>query len=173
MMRGANSKCVSFATLLALALVSAGCSSLGNCPAGQADIVIETGKTVREQGLYYSAPPWGPRDPFPAKTTLHFIHDLGFSPVFHGSTVSFDAEPRDWSENVGNQGRWKCIDDHEVVIENDTCEDFFISITLWGPDDVHNRCSCAQRAAGKCPPLEAGLDGALEAGLDGVLGPLQ
>jgi hypothetical protein len=136
---------------LALAIMSAACNSLGNCPAGKPDITVDSGTTDRDAGIYYSAPPWGPRVPYPAKTTLHFIHDLGFTPLFPESFVSFTAEGSDESENAGNQARWKCIDDHEIVIENDTCEDFYISVKAHGPDDLHNPCSCAEQAAGECP----------------------
>ncbi len=150
--RGTVSQLGRLALCMTLVLASSACDSLDNCPAAQADITIETGITNHRAGTYSSAPSWGPRDPYPAKTTLHFIHDLRFTPDEFDSYVSFTAEGSDFSENTGNQARWKCIDDHEIVLKNDTCEDgFYVFVTASGAGDQHNPCSCAQQAAGECP----------------------
>lgn len=139
-----------FAASVALVLASVACNSLGNCPAGKSDITVDTGTTDREERIYYSAPPWGPLDRYPARTTLHFIHELGFTPFPH-TYVSFTSEGSDFSENTGNQARLKCVDDHEIVVENDTCEDFYVLVMADGSADLHNPCSCVEQAAGKCP----------------------
>src|SRR5215216_3465000 len=92
-----------------------GCSDLGNCSDGRPDIVVDSGVTDQDARTYQSTPAWGPRTEFPAKTTLHCRHDLGFVPEIMQSFVSFTAENSGVSENAGNQGIWKCVDDHELV----------------------------------------------------------
>lgn len=137
-----------------IGLASAGCGDLGNCPAAGDDLFIETGVTNVEAKMYYSSPPWGPRDKYPAKTTLHFIHNLGFTPEYMQSFVSFDPDTSDFSENSGNQARWKCLDDRQIVIKNDTCEDtFYVFVTAYGSGDLHAPCTCEERAehSGECP----------------------
>jgi hypothetical protein len=133
-------------------MASLGCSSLDNCPAARDDIFVETGVTNLEAKIYHSAPPWGPRNSFPAKTTVHFVHNLGFTPEIRQSFVSFDADVSDSSENAGNQGRWTCSDDREFAIKNDTCENFYIFVTAFGSGDLHAPCFCDERdEKGHCP----------------------
>jgi len=129
-----------------------GCSELGNCPEGEPDISIETGVTVATAGTYLSAPPWGPRDRFPAKTTLHFKHELGFTPESMQSFVSFTKEGSNVSENTGNQGAWVCVDDEKFVLRNDTCQDFYVFVSASGSGTLHAPCRCADRKDdGSCP----------------------
>jgi hypothetical protein len=128
------------------------CSDLANCPAGKPDITIDTGTTDREARTYQSAPPWGPRDAFPAKTTVHFVHQLGFAPEVMQSYVSFTAESSNITENAGNQGEWLCIDDNEFVIKNDTCQNFYIVVSAYGSGNQHAPCKCQERQTdGSCP----------------------
>jgi hypothetical protein len=104
--------------------------------------------------MYYSSPSWGPRDRYPAKTTLHFIHNLGFTPEYVQSFVSFEPDSSDFSENAGNQGRWECMDDRQIVIKNDTCEEkFYVFVTAYGSGELHAPCTCEERAenSGQCP----------------------
>jgi hypothetical protein len=129
-----------------------GCSDLRNCPAAKPDLVIETGVTNNEARTYQSASPSGPRDPFPAMTTLHFAHHLGFTPEIRQSFVSFSAENSGSSENAGNQGEWLCVDDYEFVIKNATCQDFYIEVSAYGSGAQHAPCKCKERNAdGNCP----------------------
>lgn len=150
-----RSACKYFApkTLVRLAVVSlCGCSSLGNCPDGMPDITVDTGTTDHAAGTYQSTPIWGPRVAFPAKTTMHFVHDLGFSPEIMQSFVSFRAEGSDASENAGNQALWKCVDDKEFVVRNDTCQDFYIVVSAYGSGTQHAPCECNTRKVdGSCP----------------------
>lgn len=138
--------------LLLIAGLCASCSELHNCPTGKSDRTIDTGSTDKEARVYQSAPPWGPRDEFPAKTTLHFAHNLGFTPEVRQSFVSFAAENSNSSENAGNQGEWLCIDDEEFVVRNDTCQDFYIVVSAYGSGAQHSPCKCQDRKAdGSCP----------------------
>src|SRR6187402_3029753 len=105
--------------LLGLAALT-GCSELDNCPDEGTPIVIDTGTTDIDSMIYWSADINGPRDYYPAKTTLHFTHDLGVTPEIVNTYVAFKPEGSDVSENTGNQGRIKCVDDREIVIKNDT-----------------------------------------------------
>ena len=142
-----------FAAVSLIGLLSAGCSALGNCPPEGDDLYVETGVTLEDAKMYYSSPSWGPRDKYPAKTTLHFIHNLGFTPEYMQSYISFEPDTSDFSENTGNQGRWKCMDDRQIVIKNDTCEeDFYVFVTAFGSGELHAPCTCEERAAnsGKC-----------------------
>jgi hypothetical protein len=137
--------------LLALPLASA-CGDAGNCPEGKPDILVDTGVTHLASRTYQSTPPWGPRIAFPAKTTMHFLHELGSVPEIMQSVVSFTAENSDVSENAGNQGVWKCVDDDEFVIRNDTCQDFYIVVSAHGSGTQHAPCACEARSPnGACP----------------------
>jgi hypothetical protein len=139
------------AALPLLLALACGCSALDNCPDGKPDITIETGVTVEDARTYASAPLGGPRDAFPAKTTLHFAHQLGFTPETVKSFVSFVPEGP-WSENAGNQGEWRCVDDEELVLHNGTCEDFHVVVTAYGSGTQHAPCKCAERREdGACP----------------------
>lgn len=126
--------------------LSIGCGELGNCPPDGPDITFDDGATDMEALAYESSPWEGPRNKFPAKTFVHFTHDLGYTPDIVVSYVSFSQEGSDVSENAGNQGRIKCVDDHEIVIKNDTCEeDFWIRVAAYAPLKKHARCSCSER----------------------------
>ena len=141
------------APLLLLALCAQlACSELGNCPDGEPDISIETGETNATARTYLSAPQWGPRNRFPAKTTLHFKHQLGFTPEVMQSFVSFTEEYSNVSENIGNQGEWLCVDDEEFVVRNNTCQDFYVVVSAYGSGTQHAPCKCADRKDdGSCP----------------------
>lgn len=138
--------------LVLAACAQLGCSELDNCPDGEPDIGIETGETNAQAGMYQSAPFWGPRNRFPAKTTLHFKHRLGFVPEELRSYVSFTEQYSSFSENAGNQGDWLCVDDEELVLRNSTCEDFYVVVSAHGSGSVHAPCACAERKDdGSCP----------------------
>ncbi len=139
-------------SLVLLASLCISCSDLSNCPAGKSDKTIDTGSTDPNTRVYQSAPPGGPRDAFPAKTTLHFVHNLGFTPEFRQSFVSFTAENSNLSESAGNQSEWLCVDDQEFVVRNDTCQDFYIVVSAYGSGTQHAPCKCQDRKTdGSCP----------------------
>jgi hypothetical protein len=138
--------------LMALLGGTCACSDLKNCPAGKPDITVETGRTNLDARTYQSAPFNGPRDAFPAMTTMHFMHRLGFTPEFMESFVSFLAENSSASENAGNQAEWVCVDDDEFVVRNDTCQDFYIVVSAYGSGTEHAPCKCSDRRKnGSCP----------------------
>lgn len=131
------------ACLLAVLLALGGCDQLDNCPDALDPIPVEPrpadgedpGSTDLDALTYESAPWEGPLHAFPASTILRFEHDLGHRPTFVTSYVSFsadgtnDGDSGDVTENAGNQGRILCVDAHEIIIENDTCEeDFYIRV---------------------------------------------
>ena len=118
-------------------------NELDNCPDGldpQTILPREAsddwpGSTDLETLTYESAPWHGPLDRFPPATKMRFVHDLGFAPKELDTFLSFTKEGTnggeggDVTENAGNQGRILCVDAHEIVIENDTCEeDFYIRV---------------------------------------------
>ena len=102
--------------------------------------------------MVYESTGWnGGFEPFPPNTDVHFVHGLGVQPFLVKTYLSFRDEGTngpgggDATENAGNQARIQCVDDREIVIENDTCEeDFFIRVVAIasqsGPTDVP-RCS--------------------------------
>lgn len=120
---------------LACAILLSGCSHLDNCSDGGDDVTIDQGKTDAAT-LTYESSPWGADLPhFPPNTRVRFVHDLGFAPFFVKTYVSFasngtaDEGDGDVTENAGNQARIQCVDAHEIVLENDTCEDdFFVRV---------------------------------------------
>jgi hypothetical protein len=136
-----------FAALLSLL---SGCSELDNCADEQNDelITIDTGVTHADAQLYESAP-WEELDPFPAKRLLRFVHDLGTRPELVSTYVSFSKNgtlASDVTENTGNQGRIKCVDAHEIVVMNDTCEeDFHIRVTALASGEGPTETPCATR----------------------------
>lgn len=140
------------AHLLATAAL-AGCGSLGNCPPEGEELTITTGTARPDARIYQSSLAMAPLAPFPAQTTVHFIHDLGFTPELPSSFVSFTAEHSDLASSPGNQTRWLCNDDHEIVVRNDTCEDFFIYLAAHGSGEDHAPCTCAESLNNtrKCP----------------------
>jgi hypothetical protein len=131
------------ALLAALLLALTGCNQLDNCPDALDPITVQPAPAKDEypgstdlEALVYESKPWeGPLDAFPASTTMRFVHDLGVRPTVVVSYVSYtptgtnDGDGGDVTENAGNQGRILCVDAHEIVIENDTCEeDFYIRV---------------------------------------------
>jgi len=151
-----------------LAAASAGCSALGNCPAGQTDaIAIDKGDAGTDTAaLTYASAPWdGPLDKFPAKSIVSFKHYLGVVPLTTQTFVSFssngtdDAGGGDVTENAGNQGRIVCVDSDVIMVKNDTCEDsFYIRVIAYGkqlpqPKDLH---MCASVSGFKADDAAAG-----------------
>ena len=126
-----------------------GCSELDNCPDANDEKVPVDNGPPKTPTLVYSSAPWeGPRDPFPAKTLMTFVHYLGATPEIVTSYVSFSREGTDVTENAGNQGRIRCVDDEEIWIKNDTCEEaFFIRVAASASGEMHTDCSCAGRFA--------------------------
>jgi hypothetical protein len=119
--------------LLPLLIALVGCDELDNCPDSQdPKPPIETGTTDLASGVYESAPWGGSLDPFPPDTALHFVHGLGRAPTLVQTYLAFSHEGTskgDVTENAGNQGRIQCVDAHEIVVTNDTCEeDFYIRV---------------------------------------------
>jgi hypothetical protein len=146
-------------TSVAGALLLLGCSGLDNCPdAATKAIEIKDG-TTDKMALFYESASWTgePRDeeprkrhPFPAKTCLRFLHELGATPEVVTTYLSFEADGSDVTENAGNQGRIKCVDDHEIVIKNDTCEeDFFIRVAATASGSSHSE-ACVNLEADGC-----------------------
>jgi hypothetical protein len=129
--------------LLPLLLALVACDKLDNCPDSLDPIMVppreataeDPGSTDLETLTYESAPWSGPLQPFPPDTKMRFEHGLKVAPTFVQTFLSFsstgtnDGEGGDVTENAGNQGRILCVDAHEIVIENDTCEeDFYIRV---------------------------------------------
>ncbi len=132
--------------LLALLPLLASCSELDNCPdAASEPIVIESGATDLA-ALFYESSRWDePRQAFPAKTCLRFKHGLEATPEIVNTYVSFDSSGGDSSENAGNQGRIECVDDDEIVIRNDTCEDsFYIRVAAHASGSSHAETHCTE-----------------------------
>jgi hypothetical protein len=141
------------APLLLLPLLL-GCSELDNCPDEGEDITVPLGdrRSDPETGFYESSPWEGPRDPFPAKTLVRFEHGLGTTPEVVVSYVSFSDDDSDVSENAGNQGRIRCVDNTDIWIKNDTCEEsFYIRVVAVASGTLDTACSCEQRFADECP----------------------
>lgn len=139
------------ACLFALVSLSVGCDGLDNCPDGGDPITVSPETTENYQGstdletlTYYSAPWDAALQEFPPGKKMRFVHDLGFAPPFVWTWVSFTRDGRgtngggggDVTENTGNQGRILCVDAHEIIIENDTCEDdFYIRVAAMALGD--------------------------------------
>src|SRR5690349_7197763 len=84
-----------------------GCSELDNCPddAKHAIYADAPDASTDTEALVYTSAPWeGPRNPYPARTCLHFVHDLGSTPETVSTYVSFNSTGSDLTENAGNQG---------------------------------------------------------------------
>jgi hypothetical protein len=130
------------ACLFALLATLSGCSELDNCPGAGDPIIVSQDTTKDYQGstdletLTYESAPWDTAlQEFPPGTMMRFVHDLGFRPKYVWTWISFTStgtnggDSGDVTENTGNQGRILCVDAHEIIIENDTCEDdFFIRV---------------------------------------------
>lgn len=134
-------------SLLLVLLALSGCSELDNCPDGSEDTPVpETASGVvsdPESGVYSSSPWQGPHQPFPAKTMMRFAHGLGTTPEVVVTYVSFDSSGSDVSENAGNQGRIACVDNTEIWIKNDTCEeDFYVRVAAWASGTSDAPCTC-------------------------------
>jgi len=136
-------------SLLLLVLALCGCSELDNCPDGSEDqLVPVTASGVvsdPESGVYSSSSWQGPHQPFPAKTLMRFEHGLDTTPEVVVTYVSFDDTPTDVSENAGNQGRIYCVDNTDIWIKNDTCEeDFYVRVYAWASGTTDTPCTCAE-----------------------------
>jgi hypothetical protein len=145
------------ATSLLLALLAlCGCSELDNCPDGSHDTEQEPVTTPNrvsdsESGVYSSSPWEGPHVPYPAKTLMRFEHGLETTPELVVSYLSFDREGTDLTENAGNQGRIYCVDNSDIWIKNDTCEeDFYVRVAAWASGTLDTTCTCKDRFQKKC-----------------------
>ena len=136
---------------LAGALLLLGCSELDNCPEGQDPIPFEGGRTNTPSLLYESSAWDQERQAFPAKTCVRFVHGLGTTPELVQSYVSFERTGSDVSENAGNQGRIECVDDTEIVIRNDTCEEqLFIRVVAHASGSATSEKACDPLVAELC-----------------------
>ena len=140
-------------SLLLVVLALCGCSELDNCPDEGEDRKVPLGdrQSDAEAGVYSSSPWEGPHEPFPAKTLLRFEHGLGTTPEVVVTYLSFTREDSDLSENAGNQGRIYCVDNDEIWIKNDTCEeDFHVRVAAWASGTTDTTCTCADRSNKIC-----------------------
>jgi hypothetical protein len=137
-------------------LLLCGCSALDNCPDEAEHSIYADAPNAHTEALVYTSAPWeGPRNPYPPRTCLHFVHDLRATPETVTTYVSFHRTGADLSENTGNQGRIKCVDDREIVIKNDTCEDsFFIRVVAQATGSVTTGETCASFHDDACPLVE-------------------
>lgn len=134
------------APVVLLAALS-GCDELGNCPEeNKTPVVVESGTTRVEAGIYVSSGWDDTLVRFPAKTLMRFKHDLGTRPEIVTTFVSFSPDGvagSDVTENAGNQARIVCVDAHEIDIVNATCEDeFYVRIAAYasGEDSTKEVC---------------------------------
>lgn len=142
--------------LLPLLFALVGCDELGNCPDGLDPRIVphdtkgSPAKTDLETLTYESAPWSGPLQAFPPDTDMHFIHDLGHIPTLVKTYLAFSEDGTskgDVTENAGNQGRIQCVDAHEIVITNDTCEeDFHIRVVAWSTGNEKTDVFCSPSA---------------------------
>jgi len=146
------------AVLISACLGLLGCSDLDNCAEDEGEAVDADPKyamTDTTTGVFTSSPWEGPRVAFPPKVTVVFTHDLGATPEIINSYVSFESKGSDQTENAGNQGRIRCVDDREIWIKNDTCEEsFFVRVVAQTTGTMHAECTCRERVGGvggDCP----------------------
>ena len=141
--------------LLSACLGLLGCSDLNNCAEDEGEEVdADASHAITDQtaGIFSSCPWEGPRNPFPPKVTVKFTHDLGATPEIVNTYVSFASKGSDQTENAGNQGRIHCVDDKEIWIKNDTCEEsFFLRVVAHATGNTHAACTCSERVGGVCP----------------------
>lgn len=130
----------SLGLLYAFAVVLGGCGALDNCPDGQSEPIVITGRPSDPVEKSFESAPWGGTlDSFPAKTALAFEHELGFTPLHVEPYLSFkkegthDADGGSVALSAGNQSLIDCVDSNVIVVRNDTCENgFFIRVTAYG-----------------------------------------
>lgn len=131
---------------LLLLAASTGCSDLHNCAEDDPNVVtipkdrhLPDGRIAGvsdKAAITYQSAPDNALDPFPAKTKLRFIHELGVTPLFVKIYLSFDhfgtgtkKDPAGSNaESAGNQALIDCKDAHVIEVRNDTCQDFFIQV---------------------------------------------
>lgn len=130
-----------------LVVSACACSSLDNCPEGQAAITVGGGKTDAMALTYDSAPGGREWHAFPAKTVLRFEHDLGQVPLPDKIYLSFSphgpAGNGSFSLASGNLALITCMDAHVVELKNDTCEeDFFVRLITSEVDPAADPSEC-------------------------------
>lgn len=137
--------------LFFLAVLLGGCGALDNCPDGQAEPIVITGRRSDADEQTFESVTWsGPLDSFPAKSALAFEHGLGFTPLDVEPYLSFtpegtrDADGGSVALSAGNQSLIECVDSNVIVLRNDTCENgFYIRVTAHGRalQDLGDKCS--------------------------------
>jgi hypothetical protein len=76
---------------------------------------------------------------------MRFEHGLGTTPEVVATYVSFRRSGSDVSENAGNQGRIHCVDNDEIWIKNDTCEEgFYVRVAAWASGTTDTPCTCEE-----------------------------
>jgi hypothetical protein len=141
------------APLLLLPLLL-GCSELDNCPDEGETITLslDDRRSDPETGFYESSPWEGPRDAFPAKTLVRFEHGLGTTPDIVEPYLSFWPKDNNVSPSTGNQSLIRCVDNTDIWLKNDTCEEsFYIRVVAVASGTLDTACSCEQRFADECP----------------------
>ena len=79
------------------------------------------------------------------------MHGLGATPETVNSYVSFVSEGSDATENAGNQGLIRCVDDTEIWIKNDTCEEeFFIRVVAYASGSPSTSVTCSATEIAGC-----------------------
>ncbi len=139
---------------LAAASALSGCSALDNCPDALDDITIDRPEATHlDELVYESSAGWENFDAYPAKTQLRFKHGLGVTPYTVQTFLSFSKKGTNgkdggsFTEGAGNEAAFECIDSHEIVLKNDTCErSFFVKIIAPAfPDGPVDDDSCAEK----------------------------
>lgn len=143
------------AVLISACLGLLGCSDLDNCAEDEGEVIPANAPKAMPDvatGTFTSCPWEGPRSPFPAKVTLRFAHGLGATPEIVSTYVSFKSEGSDLTENAGNQGRIRCVDDEHIWIKNDTCEEsFFVRVVAQASGETNTAESCCEQLNEDCP----------------------
>ena len=84
----------------------------------------------------------------PLAQAVEIKHDLGTTPEIVNTFIAFSedgiAKGGDVTENTGNQGRIRCVDAAEIVVQNDTCEeDFYLRVAATATGEGSTDITCS------------------------------
>ncbi len=118
--------------LVALAFAALGTACSSTCNRGQGDTLDFTGG-ITAGDEYQSSPRGGPYLEFPSGRRYRLVHGLTNPPTPGTIEIRLGFEPSgNLADTAGNQAILDSVDAESIVIENDTCADFFLYVYARG-----------------------------------------
>ncbi len=111
------------------ALSGVGCKT-STCDRDEETVEIKNGHVNEDRTIYVSTLDGEDLVYFPPNRTLVFDTKLAGAPIAHQIDLSFSPDGDSTSPSAGNSSLIKAKSPDQFVIKNDTCSEFYVSLTV-------------------------------------------